>query len=259
MSNLSNQAALSGQSVHSPSIEETLVAFVKEPLFFAAKLRADQRATAVDLLRSYICYHGAAWLAAADENMEEQRRQLGPTGQRSLQHILSAEKIPLLLPGFFAFLSREISPVASQTFVKCACLAMEELSLWLIKNGHIDPEIGEEAAYHACQAGRNLPRAMRALKRLHQEAQLFSEQEVRWTAEGESEKYTIVRLAPKLLYLEDENGEKVGPVRISENTRRDLETGWELHCCLAQVQGRWILTGLGGIFVPVCGSFQSCQ
>jgi hypothetical protein len=237
-------------AIANPTIEDALTAFLKKPLFFEAKAktREDQRQVAIELLRSYIYYHGHKSLLADDQDLHDQFFQKKMPDHLGYHEIFGPAKIPQLLPGFLTFITYEITPVASQKFVQSTCLTIEELSLWLIRNGHIDGETGEEAAYRSAEAGRNLPRAMRALKRLHNEAQMASREEIRWTAEGESEKYKIVRLTSDLLYLENEDGETAGPIKISQKVKRDLEIGWEMHCSLVKPHGVWKITGLGGIF-----------
>jgi hypothetical protein len=89
---------------------------------------------------------------------------------------------------------------------------------------------------------------MRALRRLHREAQEWSDEEIRWTSEGESEKFKIVRLAPGAIWLQNDEGTRVGPLKISDKIKRDLEVGWEVHCSLIKLRSQWQLTGLGGIF-----------
>jgi hypothetical protein len=248
MSLLLDPASDDALEIITPTIEDVLRAFSKKPLFFTTSVRADERETAIELLRNYIYYHGPKSLSAADRDLHDRYFQKKMPNHRGYHEIFSPTKIPQLLPGFFTFLSFEITPVASQKFVQSTCLTVEELCLWLIKHGHLDAEVGEEAAYRSAEAARNLPRAMRALKRLHNEAQLDSGEEIRWTAEGESEKYQIVRLGSNMLWLENEDGERAGPIKISDKIKRDLEIGWEMHCSLVKVHSIWKIIGLGGIY-----------
>ncbi len=237
-----------GPTIASPTIEDTLQDFLRAPLFVPVRAEAEARETAIDLFRSYVYYHGHSGLSPTEQQLLERYFHLKVPEHRGFHQIFGPAKIPSLLPDFLCFLSCEISPVASQKFVVATCRTMEELMLWLTKEGHIDGETGERAAYDCAQAARNLPRAMRALRRLHREAQEWSDEEIRWTSEGESEKFKIVRLAPGAIWLQNDEGTRVGPLKISDKIKRDLEVGWEVHCSLIKLRSQWQLTGLGGIF-----------
>jgi hypothetical protein len=178
----------------------------------------------------------------------DQYFQLKVPAHRGFHQVFGPAKIPSLLPDFFCFMSYEISPVASQKFVQGTCRTMEDLMLWLTREGHIDTEIGEDSAFSCAEAARNLPRAMRALRRLHRETQEASREEIRWTGEGESDRFTIVRLTPGAIWLADDEGERVGPLKIGDKIKNSLELGWEIHCSLVKLRNHWRLTGLGGIY-----------
>jgi hypothetical protein len=250
--------------IAAPTIEDTLKRFLKTPLFFSGKfdqsgnhansrkVGADQRETTIELLQSYLYYHGHLSLSPGERRLYDSYSQRKMPDHRGYHQIFGPAKIPQLLPDFLTFLSYEITPVASQKFVQSTCMTLEELSLWLIKHRYIDAEVGEEAAFRAAEAGHNLPRAMRALKRLHSEAQALANidmgDEVRWTADGEAEKYKIVRLTSDFIWLETAGGERAGPIKISGKIKGDLEVGWEVHCSLVKLHGQWKIIGLGGIF-----------
>lgn len=232
----------------SPTIEDALQAFLKTPFLFGAKVKAVERETAIELLASYVYYHGHKSLPPAGCRQLDQSFQKTTTAQLGFHQVFGPEKLPHLLPGFLTFLTYEIMPVASQKFVQSTAWTIEELFLWLIRAGHIGAEEGEEAAYRSSEAARNLPRAMRALKRLVTEAQVNSAEEIRWTTEGQSERYTIVRLASNMLWLQNPDGESAGPIKINEKIKRDLEIGWEMRGILVKLHGTWKIVGLGGIF-----------
>jgi len=189
--------------IASPTMEETFKTFLKAPLYCRSKTEAMDRENTIELLQSYACYHGHKSLSPRERSLLQRYLQRKAPEQCSYHQVFGPAKIPELLPDFFTFMAYEIVPVASQKFVQSTCLTIEELSLWLIKEGHISLEVGEEAAYRCAQAARDLPRAMRAVKRLFRDSQNESSEEIRWTGEGESEKYKIVRLASNFIWLLD--------------------------------------------------------
>ena len=69
MSLLSEPASDDVLEITSPTIEDVLRAFPMKPLFFTKSVRADERETAIELLRSYIYYHGPKSLSAADRDL----------------------------------------------------------------------------------------------------------------------------------------------------------------------------------------------
>jgi len=230
------------------TIEMVLRDFLQASTPLLHQARPDEREKSVDLLRSYICYHSHKVFSSSSPPLSVTYDPLAQVGQRGLHEILSPSMIPTLLPGFITFLTFEITPVASQRFVRAIGLTMEELTIWLIREGHIGLEEGEESAYRSSEAARNLPKAMRALKRLHRETlEGREEAETTWSDAGELEHYTIARLAPGLLWLENESG-RIGPVKISEKVRIDLQAGWQIHCVVSRTNTAWQITGLGGIF-----------
>jgi len=231
-----------------PTIEETLSDFLKDPLFSTDAIRADERETALELFRSYLYYHGRNYLSPGELALHDSFMQKAPPDHKGFHQIFGPAKIPQMVPPFLNFLARELTPVAAQKFISRTCSIVEELCLWLIKEGLALPEEAEDAACRAAAAASWLPRAMRALKRLHKDAQLETREEVRWTSGGESECYRIARLHSNMLWLENEEGETVGPITISAKIKTELEVGWEMHCNLIKRGGRWMIIGLGGIF-----------
>ncbi len=234
--------------IASPTMEETFKAFLKAPLFYRSKTEAMDRENTIEILQSYACYHGHKSLSSQDRSLLDGYQQREAVEQRGYHQLFGPGKIPELLPDFFTFMAYEIVPVASQKFVLSTCLTMEELCLWMIRENQINSDEGEEAAYRCAEAARNLPRAMRAVKRLYRDLQNESSEEIRWTSEGEAEKYKIVRLASNFIWLESEGGERCGPLKISDKIKSNLEVGWEIHCSLVKLHSQWKITGLGGIF-----------
>lgn len=235
-------------AIATPTLEEALNNFLKEPLFCTGKIRADERETAVELLRSFVYYNGCHFLSPAERAFHDEHFNQAPPEHKGFHQIFGPAKIALLMLPFLDFMAREMAHVASQKFIIATCLSLEEFCLWLIKHGLLDPEIGEELAYSAAEASRNLPRAMRATKRLHQEAQAETSEEIRWLGLSESEHYRIARLHSNMLWLESEEGETIGPINVSARVKVDLEIGWEMHCSLIKRHNRWVIGGLGGVF-----------
>jgi len=207
------------------TIEDSLGNFLQDPLFVTQNIRADERETALELLRSYMYYHGYNFLSPGERAMHDRYFQQAPPEHKGFHQIFGPAKIPHLVAPFLNFLARELTPVASQKFISATCQIVEELCLWLIKENLALEEEAEDAACRAAAAVNWLPRAMRALKRLHKEAQMETTEEVRWTAHGESECFRIARLHSNMLWLENEDGETVGPITISARAKVELEVG----------------------------------
>jgi hypothetical protein len=234
--------------IANPTLEDVFELFRKTHVFRNNSKEADQKDTTLELLTSFAYYHGHNCLSTADRSLLDKYQKKKVPEHRGFHQIFGPARLPDLVPDFLTFMAYEIAPVASQKFVQTTCRDLEDLCLWMLREGYLDLDPGEEAAYRCAQAGRNLPRAMRALKLLFREAQRFSSEEVRWTADGESEKYIIARLAPTQLWLEDDSGERIGPLAAGHKIKTNLEVGWIIHCSLGKEAGQWKITGLGGIF-----------
>ena len=238
--------------VASPTIDQCLRDFLARPLYLPGRLKCDDRESTIDMFKSYAFYHGHSSLSQEGRRLLQEQQSQSHSQKTAVpqgyQHIFGPDKIPALLPEFFIFLSYEMTPVASQKFLRSVCLNLEELCLWLIREDLIDQDEGEEAGSLCRLAADNLPRAMRALRQIHKLAQAESQEEIRWTAEGESEIYTITRLASRFVWLESREGEKAGPIEVGEKARANLELGWEIHCSLIKLHSQWQIIGLGGIY-----------
>ena len=226
------------------TIEDSFKLFVANPLFAVTNVACHERETALDLLRSYICYNGGFALVADEAAILAHFCDLPYPERKAFHQLFTPVKIPLLIDGFISFLASEMMPVASQKFVRSVCQSVEEYCLWLVKHEYVELESGEEAAYRLAEAARELPKAMRALKRLHTD--LYERQQDN-TAAPQIETFKIVKLGGDSLWLNDEDNQTIGPVKVGEKVRRELKIGWELRCSLLKRTDHWQIADLGGI------------
>ncbi|MBU6455492.1 MAG: hypothetical protein KGS72_27215 [Cyanobacteria bacterium REEB67] len=233
-----------------PTLEKTFADYLAARARFpscgpATAPRADEREVAIDLLRSFAHHNGHRTLSPleAQEFQRQQQEANGLQNYRGFEQIFGPSKIPPLIGDFIEFLSYDLYHDASQKFVRVTCQTLEDYCLWLTRHDLIDPADGEEAAFHLAELGRKLPRARRALRRLLEEARKRDET----TDDEPGQKYLIHELRNGLIWLEDIDGAVVGPIKVGEKNRRDLDRGWEIHCSLRRVHNYWLISAVGSI------------
>jgi Sec-independent protein translocase protein TatA len=240
-------------AIAAPTIEKTFTDYLAVRSSFpshsisADSPRADEREIAIDMLRSFVHYNGHRALNPAEASKFQRQLQTASDlkDYRGFEQTFGPNKLPALITSFIEFLTYDLYHQAGQRFVRVTCLTLEDYCLWLVRQNLIDPADGEEAACRLAELGRNLPRARRAMRRLLNEARKLE------LSENESDqprqKYLIRHRRDGLLWLENEDGEVVGPVKVGEKNRRDLESGWEMDCSLTRVHNCWRISALGGI------------
>lgn len=199
-------------------------------------------ADVVDLLRSCLNRYGHQWLAPAEARRWQAAYDAGD--EEAFCHLFGAEKI---LEGYGEFLGyfmvRKV--MASEDLLRAAGTVTRKLARWLADRGHVDASAAQQAAGHAAEAGRQLPRADRLAMLLHDVAALNPPLDTDALGDDDwiEDYLAITRVEPGRLWFEGR-----GPIAVPDQASDLAEVGWEAFVALARVRGEWRLLETGFVY-----------
>jgi hypothetical protein len=234
-----------------PNIEQVLQEFLAEQ-----KRRLKPAAFAkydgvVDLFRSYLDGYGHDGLSRAESALFEKHYDAKGREHREFCQIFGPDKITESFGGFLGyFMIRKV--LAGEDLKRAAGTVTKKLSRWLAEMKYISSEASIEGAEEGAAAARDLPKAERAARIIHEDANrtaldpnAFNDDDYQ-----DFDHYTIGKIAPGELWLDYYvgGGDRIGPVRIPEKASALLRPGWTVSCSLGRVRGRWVILEMGNVY-----------
>ena len=136
--------------------------------------------------------------------------------------------------------------MAGEDLLRASGTVTKKLAAWFHEHGYISEDEMADALERGGDAARELPRADRLGRLLHEEMEKtprFDPDEVpdeRWVEDF----LTIERVEPGVLWFEG----GIGPVRVSKEASDLAEVGWGVNLVLAQLRGEWRIVELGFVY-----------
>jgi hypothetical protein len=225
------------------TIDEALGAFVAEQSERLGPKTLRNYEEVVFLLRSSLNSYAYDSLDALER--KRWRKAFDDGDEEAFTRLFGPEKIVNHLGEFLGyFMVRKV--MASEDLLRASGTVTKKLAAWLHEQGYIGDEQRAEAARRGGDAGRDLPKAERLGRLLHEEMERtppFDSQGVpdeRWVEDF----LTIERVEPGVLWFEG----GIGPVRVSKEASDLAEVGWGLNIVLAQLRGEWRIVELGFVY-----------
>ncbi|MBZ0143129.1 MAG: hypothetical protein K8F56_06080 [Rhodocyclaceae bacterium] len=209
-------------------------------------------ADVLHLLRGHLDGYAYESLSKPEAALFERRFNAEGDEHREYCELFGPEKIPENLGGFLGyFMIRKV--MAGPDLLRAAGTVTKKLSSWLAEKGYITREGAHEARERGTAAARDLPRANRAARILHEDAEqldvdvtLLDER-----SHFEFDHFTIARLEPGRLWFEvwgaGETSE-LGPIRVPKTATALLLPGWSISCAVARVRSTWRLLEVANVY-----------
>jgi hypothetical protein len=233
--------------VADPTIEEAFSEFVAERTTSTGPTKAKQYEAIIEFMSGYLdgyAYESLSpaesefWRARWDEDEEANSfcRTFGP------EKILQA-----VGPFLDWFVIRKV--MGPQWIAEAAGPVVSDLVDWLERNSYAGGADVDEAKSRAALASRDLPRSDRLGSLLYEETEMKLGGTVLEDRDLEPELITVNRVEPGSIWLETEEGEVIGPVRVPKEASDLAEVGWGVTAAhLVRTADGWHLVEIGNVY-----------
>jgi hypothetical protein len=225
------------------TIDEALDAFLAEQRGRLSANTLRNYEHVVSLLRSSLNVYAYESLDELEQKRWQKAFDAGD--EEAFTKLFGPEKIVDHLGGFLGyFMVRKV--MAGEGLLRASGTVTKRLASWLHEQGYISEDERADALERGGDAARELPRADRLGRLLHEEMQKtprFDPDDIpeeHWVEDS----LTIERVEPGELWFED----GIGPVRVSTEASDLAEVGWGVNIVLAQLRGEWRIAELGFVY-----------
>lgn len=225
-----------------PTIDQALASFLAEKQA-ATKQRAFRNySDIIDLLKSSLNGYAYDSLDGFERGRWETVFQAGD--EEAFTRLFGPDKIPPHLGEFLGyFMIRKV--IVPTTLTAAAGRVTRELVEWLAEQGWIEATAMADAVERSDDAARDLPKAERLGRLLHEEAQRSRIDQDALADEDYVEDYlTIERVEPTALWFEG----GIGPVPVSPAAARLAQPGWSINVVLGRKAGKWHVLEVGNVY-----------
>lgn len=225
-----------------PTIDEALAAFLaaKQAAVTANAFR--RYADIVDLLK--LSLNGYAYDTLNRFERRSWEKAVEDGDEAAFTKLFGPDKIPEHLGEFLGyFMIRKVTVPAELT--AAAGRVTKELVEWLAEQSWIQAAAVADAVERSDDAGRDLPRAERLGRLLHEQARRTRIDQSALADEDYVEDYlAIERVEPSALWFEGD----IGPVPVSAAAARLAQPGWSINLALGRKGGKWHLLEVGNVY-----------
>jgi len=224
-----------------PSIADLFAAFLADQRSRLAPRTWRKYESMVELLSDFLNGYGHQSLDPAERRLWE---AVYEHDEHAFVQLFGADKVADNLGGFLGhFMIRKVA--ASEDLLRTAGTVTKKLALWLAQHGYLSVDDARGAAELGGDAARELPRAERLARLLHDHARrapadAAGDREVDFVEDC----LVIERVEPGVLWFERD----IGPVEVPEAASALAQPGWSLSVVLARRLGRWQLVDAGSVY-----------
>lgn len=224
-----------------PTIDQAMESFLSAKRA-ATKRRAFRNyAEIVELLE--LSLNGSAYdsLDRFERRRWEQAFEAGD--EEAFTKLFGPDKIPPHLGAFLGdFMIRKVA--APATLTAAAGPVTKELVEWLAAQGWIEATPLADAVERSEDAARDLPRAERLGRLLHEQAQRSRiDQDALADDDYVEDTLWIERVEPSALWFEGD----IGPVPVSSGAAKLAQPGWSMYVVLGRTAGTWHVLEVGNV------------
>ena len=224
-----------------PSIDTVLVEFLAEQEQRLAPRTYGNYAEVVSLLRHCLNSYGYQNLDDAERSRFDDAYG---SDDEAFVHLFGPDKITDNLGEFLGyFMIRKV--MAGEELLRAAGTVTKKLAKWLGERAYLDPDGVDLAVDQGSAALRDLPRAEKLSRLLHEQACRTSIDVHALSDDDYIEDYlTIERVEPGALFFDG----GIGPVKVTAAASDNAEAGWSVSIVLGRVRKSWQVIGVGNVY-----------
>jgi hypothetical protein len=225
----------------SPNIDTVLVEFLAEQEQRLAPRTYRNYAEVVSLLRHCLNSYGHQSLDDAERSRLDDAYD---TDDEAFVHLFGPEKIADNLGEFLGyFMVRKV--MAGEELLRAAGTVTKKLAKWLGERAYLDPHGVDIAVDRGSAALRDLPRAEKLSRLLHEQARMTSINVHELSDEDYIEDYLMIeRVEPGAIFFDG----GIGPVTVTTAASDNAEAGWSVSIVLGRVGKSWQVIGVGNVY-----------
>jgi hypothetical protein len=135
--------------------------------------------------------------------------------------------------------------MAGEELLRAAGTVTTRLAKWLGERGYLDPQGVDIAIDRGSAAVRDLPRAEKLSRLLHEQSRMASINVHELSDDDYLKDYlTIERVGPGEIFFEG----GIGPVLVTRAAYDVAEPGWSVSIVLGRVGKKWQVLGAGNVY-----------
>ena len=224
-----------------PNIDTVLVDFLAEQEQRLAPRTYRNYAEIVSLLRHCLNSYGHQSLDEAERSRFDDAYD---SDDEAFVHLFGPEKITDNLGEFLGyFMIRKV--MAGEELLRAAGTVTKKLAKWLGERGYLDPHGVDIAVDRGSAALRDLPKAEKLSRLLHEQACRTPINVHELSDDDYIEDYLMIdRVEPGAIFFDG----GVGPVTVTTAASDIAEAGWSVSIVLGRVGKSWQVIGVGNVY-----------
>lgn len=224
-----------------PNIDTVLVEFLAEQEQRLAPRTYRNYADVVSLLRHCLNSYGHQNLDDAERSRFDDAYD---TDDEAFVHLFGPEKITDNLGEFLGyFMVRKV--MAGEELLRAAGTVTKKLAKWLGERAYLDPYGVDIAVDRGSAALRDLPRAEKLSRLLHEQACRTSINVHELSDDDYIEDYLMIeRVEPGAIFFDG----GIGPITVTTAASDNAEAGWSVSIVLGRVGSSWQVIGVGNVY-----------
>jgi hypothetical protein len=224
-----------------PNIDKVLLEFLAEQEQRLAPRTYRNYVEVVSLLRDCLNSYGSQNLDDAERSRFDDAYD---TDDEAFVHLFGPEKIADNLGEFLDyFMIRKV--LAGEELLRAAGTVTKKLAKWLGERAYLDPQGVDIAVDRGSAALRDLPRAEKLSRLLHEQARRTSINVHELSDDDYIEDYLMIeRVEPGAIFFDG----GVGPVTVTTAGSDIAEAGWSVSIVLGRVGKSWQVIGVGKVY-----------
>jgi hypothetical protein len=224
-----------------PNIDTVLLEFLAEQEQRLAPRTYRNYAEVVSLLRHCLNSYGHQSLDDAERSRFDDAYD---SDDEAFVHLFGPEKITDNLGEFLGyFMIRKV--MAGEELLRAAGTVTKKLAKWLGERGYLDPHGVDIAVDRGSAALRDLPKAEKLSRLLHEQACRTSINMHELSDDDYIEDYLMIeRVEPGAIFFDG----GVGPVTVTTAASDIAEAGWSVSIVLGRVGKSWQVIGVGNVY-----------
>jgi len=225
-----------------PTIDQALESFLTAKRAATKPPAFRNYADIVDLLTHSLNGYAYDSLDRFERRRWEQAFEAGD--EAAFTRLFGPDKIPPHLGEFLGyFMIRKV--IVPATLTAAAGRVTKELVEWMAEQGWIEAAALADAVERSDDAARDLPRAERLGRMLHEQAQgTRIDQSALADEDYVEDTLWIERVDPRALWFEGD----IGPVPVSAAAAKLAQPGWSMYVVLGRTAGTWHVLEVGNVY-----------
>jgi hypothetical protein len=230
-----------GEPEEPPNIDTVLLEFLAEQEQRLAPRTYRNYAEVASLLRHCLNSYGHQSLDDAERSRFDDAYD---SDDEAFVHLFGPEKITDNLGEFLGyFMIRKV--MAGEELLRAAGTVTKKLAKWLGERGYLDPHGVDIAVDRGSAALRDLPKAEKLSRLLHEQACRTSINVHELSDDDYIEDYLMIeRVEPGAIFFDG----GVGPVTVTTAASDIAEAGWSVSIVLGRVGKSWQVIGVGNVY-----------